>query len=156
MQTHDSYTVFISTPDVHALMDEIPIVTNYPGWEHLRDNPPANNDRDVVPIWPEVARHILAQIKWTPDTMPKRNTLASLTGPSAGCRLIARTSADWYASHVPLEYDTTAMNLFRSVVANRAIGWDTIVEATPAEPQRVYSLSLASGGPIALSSGLIV
>ena len=156
MQTHDSYTISISTPDVHALMNEIHLVTNYEGWNYLRENPPIKNDRDVVPIWPEIARHIRLRIKWTVEIMPRRNSLAGLTGPKAKTKLISRDRAAWYANHVPVTEDTEAMKLWRAIIANTHVGWDSIDKVTPEGRRKLYGLIADDSGPVALSSGLLV
>lgn len=156
LQTHDSYTISISTPDVHALMNEIPLVTNYEGWNYLRANPPVKNDRDLVPIWPEIARHIRERIKWTEEIMSKRNSLAGLTGPKAKTKLISRDRAAWYANHVPVTEDTEAMKLWRAIIANTSVGWDGIDKVTPGGLRKLYGLITDDSGAVALSSGLLV
>ena len=156
IQTHDAYTISISTPDVHALMNEIPLVTDYEGWNYLRENPPVKNDRDLVPIWPEIARHIRSRIKWTDESKAKRNSMAGLTGPKATTKLISREGAAWYADQVPVNDDTDAMKRWRAIVANVQVGWDTIAEVIPGGCRKVYGVITDDSGPIAVSGGLIV
>lgn len=166
VQTHDSYTIPVSTPVLRRYMDKLFFADMYEEEVKMLETVKENN-KDIVPVSFNVLQliHDLtdeqrgALTKSTVATVKSQANKAAC-GYTSIIRANARRYVDLLRTHVlNKELPDKLRNeieLFCTVVEDTSTGWEKIKSVTNAPTETVYDIAVPETKVFALANGLVV
>ena len=168
VQTHDSYTIPVSTPVLKRYKDMLLVPSHYNEALALLDDV-ADNTKDIVPISYNVLACLLKltneQHKELGFSKPSLETLKSKANKSAGCythtirSLAVRIVGALLKYVLPYQMNDklrSELELFCTTACDYTTGWEKVKEVVEAPTETVYDIAVPDTKVFSLGNGLVV
>jgi len=158
VQTHESYVMNISTPDLLPLAGQLNMVENNRGLQMLRACPSLKDDRDTLPVEEPLLHQACVLGALDPKGSSNRVTLMDLRskarrqeGLVGVTRNLARNLLQDYLGERDERWE-----VLERLVQDTSLGWETIKTVEDTGEAEVFDIGVPETKVYALSNGLII